>query len=58
VTVLIAKLKELRLLASPADGKPPAPEQVRKMRDLANQIEAIALGPVDEEGRIGKPPVP
>lgn len=58
VTVLIAKLKELRLLASPADGKPPTEDQVEKMRDLANQIEAIALGPVDEEGRIGKQPAP
>lgn len=53
VTALINKLKDLRLAASPAEGKPPTAAEVAKMRDLANQTESIALGPVDEEGRIG-----
>ncbi len=48
------KLKELKNLATPTAGQAPTQADVKKMQDLANQIEAIALGPVDTEGNIQK----
>ncbi len=54
------KLKDLRTLAQEAPGGIPSQQQVKTMRDLANEIEGIALGRVDEEGRIvvKNPPTP
>jgi len=52
VSQLTAKLKELRTLATGPDGKIPSEAEVKKMRDVANQLEEIALGPVDSEGKI------
>jgi hypothetical protein len=58
VTTLIAKLKELRLLATNAETGVLSENDVKKMAILADQAEAIAIGPVDEEGRILKKPAP
>jgi len=52
VSALTAKLKELRTLATGPDSKVPSEAEVKKMRDVANQMEEIALGPVDSEGNI------
>jgi hypothetical protein len=58
VSQLTAKLKELRTLATGPDGKVPSETEVKKMRDVANQLEEIALGPVDGEGNILPPAAP
>lgn len=58
VATLLLKLKDLRTLATAAQGRAPKEDEVKKMSDLANQIEAIALGPVDDEGKISKKPTP
>lgn len=52
VSALTGKLKELRTLATGPDGKVPNDADVKKMRDISNQLEDIALGPVDSEGKI------
>jgi hypothetical protein len=56
VTTLIAKLKELRLLATQAETGVLSEADIKKMADLADQAEAIAIGPVDTEGKILKKP--
>jgi hypothetical protein len=56
VTTLIAKLKELRLLATNAETGVLSEADVKKMAALADQAEAIAIGPVDTEGKILKKP--
>jgi len=57
VSTLTAKLKDLLAVTTAAAGNPGEAE-VKKMRDLANEIEAVALGPVDSEGKILKPTTP
>lgn len=52
VSTMIAKLKELEAIGLNAHNGVPTESEVKKMRDLANEIEAIALGPTDAEGRI------
>jgi hypothetical protein len=52
VSTLTSRIKNLRDLATEAQGRPPSEVQVKKMRDLANSIEAVALGPVDSDGKI------
>jgi len=52
VSTLISKIKSLRDLAAQAEGRAPTEAEVQKMRDLANSIEAVALGPVDSDGKI------
>ncbi|MEI6033469.1 MAG: hypothetical protein WCS65_04190 [Verrucomicrobiae bacterium] len=54
VTTLTARLKEIQSVAAAAGGKPLAPAQVEKLRDLANAAEAAATAKVDEEGRFEK----
>ena len=54
VATLLLKLKDLRTLAASTEGRAPKEDEVKKMTELANQIEAIALGPVDGEGKISK----
>ena len=54
VTTMIARLKELRTLATPAPGQTLTIDDVKKMQELSNQLMAIALGPVDSEGNILK----
>jgi hypothetical protein len=49
---MIAKLKELQALGLDAPNGIPTESDVKKLRDLANEIESIALGPVDAEGHI------
>lgn len=57
VSTLIAKLQALREIAASTTGRPPSDSEVKQMRDLANQMEAITIGPVDDDGRIApKPP--
>jgi hypothetical protein len=55
-STLTSKLNGLRDLAAEAGGRAPTESEVRKMRDLANSIESIALGPVDSDGKILSPP--
>lgn len=52
VSTLTAKLKALSAIAAAAENQTPTEAEVKKMRDLANEIEAIVLGPVDGEGKI------
>jgi hypothetical protein len=52
VSRLIASVKDLRDLAAEATGRAPTEAEVKKMRDLANLIEGVALGPVDADGNI------
>jgi len=57
VSVITAKLRDLLAVTTSTAGKP-SEADVKKMRDLANEIEAVALGPVDSEGKILKPTTP
>ena len=52
VSTIISRIKSLRDLAAEAQGRPPTEADVKKMRDLANAIESVALGPVDSDGKI------
>ena len=52
VSTITSRIKTLRDLAAEAQGRPPTESEVKKMRDLANSIEAVALGPVDSDGKI------
>jgi hypothetical protein len=52
VSTFTSKIKSLRDLATEAQGRAPTEAEVKTMRDLANSIEAIALGPVDSNGKI------
>jgi hypothetical protein len=52
VSTLIANIKIVRDLAADAEGRVLTEEEVKKMRDLANASEAVALGPVDSDGKI------
>lgn len=52
VTVLIARIKELRALATHAETGVLTEEMVKKMSQLANEAESIALGRVDSDGKI------
>jgi hypothetical protein len=52
VSTIISRIKSLRDLAAEAQGRPPSEADVKKMRDLANAIESVALGPVDSDGKI------
>jgi hypothetical protein len=52
VSTLTSKIKSLRDLAAEAEGRAPAEAEIKKMCDLANSIEAVALGPVDSGGKI------
>ena len=52
VSTFTSKINSLRDLAAEAAGRAPTEAEVKKMRDLANSIEAVALGPVDSDGKI------
>jgi hypothetical protein len=52
VSTITSQIKTLRDLAAEGQGHPPTEAEVKKMRDLANRIEAVALGPVDSDGKI------
>ncbi len=52
VSSITNKLKELKAVADETQGKPPTKDEVQRMRDIANQLETIALTPIDAEGRI------
>ncbi len=56
VSTLIAKLQNLREISASTTGRSPSEAEVKQMRDLANQMEAITIGPVDDDGRISAPP--
>lgn len=61
VTALIAKLTALRAIAITGEGSPLKLEEIKQMRDLANEAEAVTIAPVDEEGRLlpkAKPALP
>lgn len=52
VSTITSRIKSLRDLAAEAQGRPATEAQVKKMQDLANGIESVALGPVDSDGKI------
>jgi hypothetical protein len=52
VSALISNIKSIRDVAAGAEGQVPSEAEVVTMRDLANGIEAVALGPVDSDGKI------
>jgi hypothetical protein len=52
VATITSQIKSLRDLAAEAQGRPPTEADVKKMRDLANAAESVALGPVDSDGKI------
>ncbi len=52
VSTITSRVKALRDLATETEGRAPTEAEVKKMRDLANSIESVALGRVDNEGRI------
>jgi hypothetical protein len=52
VATITSRVKALRDLATETQGRAPTEAEVKKMRDLANSIESVALGRVDNEGRI------
>lgn len=58
VSTITTKLKTLRELAASAATRGPTQKDVQEMRTLANEIETIILGPVDDDGRIGTHPAP
>ncbi len=55
VTTLISRLKDLRTVAIEAEGTVPTPDQVVRMRQLADEAEASAMARVDDEGNFEKP---
>ena len=55
VSTITSKIKTLRDLAAEAHDRAPTESEVKKMRELADGIESIALGPVDNDGRILSP---
>lgn len=58
VMAFTAKIKELRLLATGAETGTLSEADVKKMADFADQAEAIAIGPVDSDGKILKKAAP
>ena len=52
VSTFIAKIKEIRRVAIEAQGESPTPQQVEKMRKLADEAESIATAKVDGDGRL------
>jgi hypothetical protein len=52
VSTITSRIKNLRELAAGTSGRAPSEAEVNKMRDLANSIESVALGPVDTDGKI------
>jgi hypothetical protein len=56
VSTLTSRIKNLRDLAGEGRGRAPSEAEVKKMRDLANSIESVALGPVDSDGKIPSSP--
>jgi hypothetical protein len=52
VSTITSRIKNLRDLAAGTSGRAPTEAEVNKMRDLANSVESVALGPVDTDGKI------
>lgn len=52
VTEFIDRIKKIRLVAIETQGAPPNPEQVAKMRKLADEAEQIATAKVDGDGKL------
>lgn len=46
------RIKKIRLVAIETQGVPPTPEQVAKMRKLADEAEQIAVSKVDRDGKL------
>ena len=55
VKTLTERLKGIRYLIAENQGAVLSPEQVAKVRNLANEAEAAAVAKVDEEGNFEKP---
>lgn len=56
VITLTAKLTELVALVNSTADRAPSVEDVGRMRDLADALEAVALAPVDSEGNLSPQP--
>ena len=54
VAALTGRLKQIRMVAMESEGKVPSPDQILKMRDLANEAEEAATARVDDDGRFVK----
>ena len=54
VKTLTERIKEIRNLTAENQGSVLSPDQVAKVRDLANEAEAAAVAKVDEEGNFEK----
>ncbi len=52
VTEFIDRIKKIRLVAIETQGATPSPEQVAKMRKLADEAEQIATAKVDGDGKL------
>ena len=52
VSTIISKIKGIRDIAAGAQGQVPSEAEVTAMRVLPTRIEAVALGPVDSDGKI------
>lgn len=52
VTEFIDRIKKIRLVAIETQGAVPTPEQVAKMRKLADEAEQIATARVDGDGKL------
>jgi len=55
VKTLTERIRGIRNLISENQGQALTPDQVTKIRDLANEAEAAAVAKVDEEGNFEKP---
>lgn len=56
VSTLTARLTELRDLVASIVDRAPTPDEVKRMRVLADEAEGTALAPVDSEGNLTPPP--
>lgn len=48
------RIKKIRLVAVETQGAPPSPDQVARMRKLADEAEQIATSKVDGDGKISR----
>ncbi len=56
VTSFTDRIKKIRLVAIEAQGSPPSPEQVSRMRQFADEAERIATTRVDASGKLAPAP--
>jgi len=52
VTAFIGRIREIRLVLVETQGNPPTEAQIEKLKNLADQTEAIATAQVDSDGKL------